>query len=483
TSPHPRYALEAINQEGFLALRQDETTPPQAEDFLCEYANPAAEALLKGAVTGKPLFITHPELALAGIAWGQVMASGQAHTCVLELKRGAMARQVRARAVRVETGLMAVWLSDVTENERFVRETADFEERMLAFVECMPDPFFAMDEQGRLFYVNGAGERLLGKRRQALMGRPLFQEYTEGPGSRLRTQVRHVMSTSLPVEFEEHFNTRTFQATVVPLGQGVLVYLHDVTMHQAASTVARGSTALFQALLQGSTDAIYTKDLQGRYTRINEAGARLMGRAAESVLGHTDAELWPEGTARVTLAHDREVLAFRQTLTYEDVETQPEPRVWQSTKGVLRDETGSVAGLFGISRDVTDLKRTRDALSAASMTLWELRLPEQRLYWERGAAEHFALESLPAEESLDTFLARIHIEDRPLVTRALSLETLSTQEVSLVYRLWLGNGTQRRHALRARLSPLNDGWRVLGVLEDVTEPRREVRPLRERGHG
>jgi PAS domain S-box-containing protein len=364
-SPTSRYTLESLNSDGFLALRQDPGAPPDTEDFLCEYANPAAEALLAEPLLGRRLFTARPELALAGMAWGQVLSTGVAHTCILEVKRGPVTRQVRARAARVEQGLLAVWLSDVTESERFVRETADFEERMLAFVECMPDPFLALDGRQRFFYVNGAAERMLGKRRQALMGRSLSEEYPEGPGSRLRAQVRHVLTRGLPVDFEERLHTRAFQATAVPMDQGVLVYLRDATAHQ----------------------------------------------------------------------------------------------------------------------QVTDSMRVLDALSAASMTSWDLRLPERRLHWEREAAAHFALDTIAAEEPLDAFLARVHIEDRPVVAQALSLEGLTSAGVSIVYRVRLVNGEQRRHALRARASPLGKGWRVLGVLEDVTGPRREdeARPLREHG--
>jgi PAS domain S-box-containing protein len=239
-SPSSPYLLESLNPDGFLALRQEGEPHPDPEDFLCEYANPAAEALLEEHLPGKRLFAARPELARAGLAWGQVLATGVAHTCLLETRHGPVTRQVRARAARVDKGLLAVWLTDVTETERFVRETADFEERMLAFVECMPDPFFALDGQCRFFYVNGATERLLGKRRQALMGHTLAQEYLEETGSRMRAQVRRVLTTSLSVDFEEHFHGRTFQAAAVPMGSGVLVYLRDVTSLKPVRTLGNG---------------------------------------------------------------------------------------------------------------------------------------------------------------------------------------------------------------------------------------------------
>jgi PAS domain S-box-containing protein len=482
--PSSRYAFEALNPDGFLALRPEGGAPTAPEDFVCEYANPASEALFEENLTGQPLLVRRPELAEVMGSWGRVLATGATGTGMLAVGRGLAARRVLARAVRVEDGLLAVWLSDVTDTERFVSETAAFEERMLSFMECMPEPFLALDRQCRFFYVNRAAERLLGKRRQALLGRNLWQEYAEEPGSVLRFHVQRALATGAPVDFEECFNSLHLEGTAVPSESGVLVYLRDMTAHHRASEAARRASALFNAVLQGATDAIYTKDLQGRYTRINAAGSRLMGRPAEAIIGYTDAQLWSPEAARTTIAHDREVLAFRQTFTYEESESGPVRRVWLSTKGVLRDETGVVFGLFGISRDITDLKlleealrqneaRVLEALSAASLTLWDLRLPEGRLRWERGAAAFFGLKALGTEEPVESFLARVHPEDRRAVTEGLARCAMDPgtgpSEVSLTYRVLAPDGTERRHALRARASTGHERrGRILGVLEDAS---------------
>ena len=472
--PRSHYALEHLNPDAFLALRLEEATAPGARDFLCEYANPAAEALLEGPLPGKRLILAHPELFEAFNAWEQVLVTGMAHTRLLLLHHQPAPRRLLTRAVRVEEGLLAVWLSDVTDTERFVSETAAFEERMLSFVECMPDPFLAFDTHHRFVYVNRAAERLLGKPRQQLVGRTIAEETSGEAGSALGFHVQRALGSGGPVAFEERFRGLWLEATVTPTGSGVLVYLHDITVYRRATTAASRAQTLMHALLSDSTDAIYTKDLQGRYTGINEAGARLMGRQSEAILGHTDQELWPAETARATLAHDREVLAWRRTFTYEDEDPEPRARIWRSTKGVLRDETGDVSGLFGISRDITDAHRLREALSAASMTPWELRLPERRLYWEPGAEACFGLDKPLEDEPLEALLARLHPEDRPGVAEALRSET--AQEVSLTWRVRLPDGTWRRQALRARMSDEpTGGRRMLGVLQDLGGVGREER--------
>lgn len=232
--PRHAYALEQLNPEAFVALRL-EATGPHAGDFLCEYANPAAQALLEENPVGLRLLGARPELAGGRSDWRQVLLTGVPLTRVLPLHRGAGTRRVLTRAARVEEALLAVWLVDVTDTERFMSETAAFEERMLSFVEAMPAPFLALDPHLRFTYVNAAAESWLGKGRQALIGRPLEQEYAGAPGSTLSPQVRRVLTTGQPTRFAERSPSRCWEVTVSPGDSGVLIYLHDITVHRPTS--------------------------------------------------------------------------------------------------------------------------------------------------------------------------------------------------------------------------------------------------------
>jgi PAS domain S-box-containing protein len=480
-SSSSRYALEALNPDGFLALRPQGGDAEAPDDFRCDYANPAAEALLGPALAGQPLLAGRPALAGLRARLTATLTTGERTEHAFCWGEGEAARQVRARAVRVEEGHLAVWLADITEEARFVVEAEAFEERMSAYVEGMPDAFLSLDAGFRVRHANRAAEKLLGQSRDELRGRVLWDAYVEDPESTLRRQLQRALSTGRTVEFEESLVTHQLhvRVTAVPTPGGVLVYLSDITLRRRTEDALRRTSALFTAVLQGCTDAIYTKDLAGRYTRINAAGARLMGKTVEEVLGRTDVELWPE-EARTTTSHDREVLAFRHTFTYEEAQRGPKPRVWLSTKGVLKDDTGAVFGLFGISRDITERKameealrrneaRMLQALSAASLTFFDLRLPDGLLHWERNAAALFGQAELPTEESLGTFLSRVHPEDRLGVAERLARCAESPGEVVLDYRVVLADGQVRRQALRAR-SRAEDGriGRVLGVLADIT---------------
>ncbi|WNG58299.1 PAS domain-containing protein [Archangium gephyra] len=119
---------------------------------------------------------------------------------------------------------------------------------------------------------------------------------------------------------------------------------------------------LFLHLAEHSPDAVFTKDLQGRYTFINSAGACFLGHPVEEILGHKDDELVPPGEAEATMEFDRQVLLAGRVLHSEMSERMAgSQREWFSTKGVLRSEDGQVVGLFGIARDLSTQLRGEEA--------------------------------------------------------------------------------------------------------------------------
>jgi sigma-B regulation protein RsbU (phosphoserine phosphatase) len=226
-----------------------------------------------------------------------------------------------------------------------------------ALLEGLPDAFFMLDAGWHFLCISPRMTELL-----AGCG---------GPGDDLRRacptllELRRHLRFDIPAteqalaRFEHGWPDRDlcFDVRVRPVDGGLLVHCRDITGERRAREELRRTSEIFRSILEGTTDAVYTKDLQGRYQLINSAGAKAVGYAAEAMIGKTDAELFAPEVARANMANDREVFAFGRTVTYEDAQPGAEgPRVWLSTKGVLRDPEGKVSGLFGISRDITQRK-------------------------------------------------------------------------------------------------------------------------------
>src|SRR5688500_17374529 len=119
--------------------------------------------------------------------------------------------------------------------------------------------------------------------------------------------------------------------------------------------------AILQAVIEATPDAIFVKDLDGRYVLVNGAAARFLGRSPAEVIGKHDLELYPEETARRFIADDRKVLASGEAQSFEGVaRSEFGMQAYLVTKGVYRDESGQILGLFGISHDITDLRHAHE---------------------------------------------------------------------------------------------------------------------------
>ena len=152
----------------------------------------------------------------------------------------------------------------------------------------------------------------------------------------------------------------------------------------AAEEALRENRALLQSIVEGTTDAIYMKDLMGRYMLLNGAGERAVGKSSVEVLGVDDRALFPADEAAAVMERDRGVIASRTTSTYEETVTHADGRVvtYMATKGPVFDADGRVVGMFGVSRDITERKQAEarlrilaqlSDLSPVSITVHDVR--------------------------------------------------------------------------------------------------------------
>jgi PAS domain S-box-containing protein len=127
---------------------------------------------------------------------------------------------------------------------------------------------------------------------------------------------------------------------------------------------------ILQAVIDATPDAIFVKDLDGRYVLVNRAAARFVGRTPDEVIGKHDLELYPEETARRFIADDQAVLAEGKAMSFEGVATSASgTQAYLVTKGVYRDRDGHVLGIYGISHDITELRAAQASLEQTRAAL------------------------------------------------------------------------------------------------------------------
>ena len=138
------------------------------------------------------------------------------------------------------------------------------------------------------------------------------------------------------------------------------------SLQQAQAELLR-SMRLLASIADSSDDAIFAKDMEGHFILFNQAACRFVGKPAEAILGRDDLAIFPKDQAEMLIAIGRQVIAENRIQTLEEVlSTAQGERIFLATKGPLCDVDGTIIGLFGISRDITERKRAEEAIQQQS---------------------------------------------------------------------------------------------------------------------
>jgi two-component system, cell cycle sensor histidine kinase and response regulator CckA len=130
----------------------------------------------------------------------------------------------------------------------------------------------------------------------------------------------------------------------------------------------------FRTLMDELGDLVYFKDLKSRFTMANSALAHKINPLTDNsyVVGKTDFDIFAHEHARKAYEDEQKIIATGKPLIgIEEKEVWPDGHeTWVITsKFPLKDTSGKTVGTWGISKDITDRKRTEQELKSTEEQL------------------------------------------------------------------------------------------------------------------
>ncbi|MBN1531442.1 MAG: PAS domain S-box protein [Spirochaetes bacterium] len=267
------------------------------------------------------------------------------------------------------TSLLGMLMTNRLRREEVSVALRDSEEKYRVLVENAGEAVLVASG-GMLLFVNPKAEEIIGYPREHLLSRP-FMEFIHPDYRELIAQNYRQRMAGESVPFFYSFqiihadgtyrwvDIRSVRIQWMGL-PATLNLLQDITDSKKAADGLRESEARYIAFINATTDMVFLKDTQFRYTLVNSAMAEFFGRPPEGVRGLTDYDLMPEEAASNCRRTDIEALASKSIAVNEEIVGG---EVFETAKFPVR--IGKVNVVGGIIRNITERKRAALGLEQA----------------------------------------------------------------------------------------------------------------------
>ena len=157
--------------------------------------------------------------------------------------------------------------------------------------------------------------------------------------------------------------SRAFDAMALEVAYTQTRLRKDISERAAVQRALENSEARLQQILNNTTAVVFVKDTEGRFLFVNRQFERLFHCRQAQVAGKTDLEILPEEIARVFRANDLLVLERNAAIEFEETAPLDDGlHTYISIKFPLHDANGVAYAVCGIATDITERKRSDEAL-------------------------------------------------------------------------------------------------------------------------
>lgn len=270
--------------------------------------------------------------------------------------------------------------AELARRRKAEKRLKDSEALYSSLVENLPLNLFRKDLDGRVTFGNQHYFDLLKASSEELMGLTDYDLFPKELADKYTADDRRIIETrEIYEDTESHAGTdgstlyvHVLKAPVYDAANnviGIQGIFWDVTARHVAEAALERERFLLTSLLKNIPDNIFFKDCEGRYLRINHAMAqRLALDSQDDAVGKTARDFFDEAYAEQIRRDEQDIIATGAAVVGEEelVNWPNGTQTWVSVIQMpIREDDGSIAGLFGLSHDISDQKQAQQAMQEA----------------------------------------------------------------------------------------------------------------------
>src|SRR4030095_16333654 len=156
---------------------------------------------------------------------------------------------------------------------------------------------------------------------------------------------------------------RAFDAMALEVAETQTRLRQDIAERARVQEQLENSEARLQQILNNATAVIYVKDTEGRILFVNKQWERLFHVRQTDAVGKTEREMLPKAIAQAFRRNDLLVLERNEPMEFEETAPLDDGgHTYISIKFPLHDASGTAYAVCGISTDITERKRSDEAV-------------------------------------------------------------------------------------------------------------------------
>ena len=263
---------------------------------------------------------------------------------------------------------------DISPRKRAEEALKQSEERYRTLVEESFDGIF-VQKGPKIIFTNQRLNEMLGYEKGELLGldhwlvyHPDYQDITrERAQARMRGEkVTSQYEVKLQRKDGSWFYGEINAGVISFEGEpGVQVWVKDITERKRGEEALKESEEKYRTMLDSIEEGYFEVDIAGNFTFVNDSECRILGYPRDELIGMNNRQYMDEKDAEKVYQGFNKVFKTEipsKVLDWELIRKDGTKRSVEISVSLIKDSEGHPTGFRGILRDVTERKRTEEAL-------------------------------------------------------------------------------------------------------------------------